>query len=310
MQAPDINNKKGDIDVFLKNIRRFFDKQKTQSVKSVHYWGGETLLYWKQIKQTIEQFDEWFDIDMHRITTNGTLIDEEYVEFCNQRSNIFTVVSLHDFTLSDQQWEIIGKLNRFSVSGLIFHGQVHSENYRAEWDRIKRITHKSVPIGLYPVHATEGCAEECWLTMEDTAEYFDDMLNNIYPKACNKDAFAKQIVSSFMYGCMTRSRLKTDAKCFHERVLSVDLFGNVLACHHNDNAQNRLANIFENKMFLIQEPESPAKYFNTAECQKCEALPLCKGGCFLTKTHDVECYWEKMRWYLFKYFEKQYEVSH
>ena len=301
MQEPDINNKKGDIDKFLMNFKKFLISEGITQINSVHYWGGETLLYWKQVRKTILELDSLYNIKMHRITTNGTLIDESYVEFCNKHQNVFTVVSLHDFAIPDEIWRLIGKLDRFSVTGLLVRGITSADYFKPEWERVKCLTGKAVNIGIYPAHATDGCAKDCWLTIQNIDAYFVDLIDNIYRRACNGDEFSRKIIANFLFNCSTREKLATAPKCFHSGVLSVDLFGNQLICHHNDNSANRCGNIFDRKIYFKKESDkNPERFFVSNECQSCEALPLCKGGCFLTNTHDVECYWEKARWALFK----------
>lgn len=304
MQMPDINNKKGDVVYFFENFKKFIEDNDIKEINSVHYWGGETLLYFDGIEYLFTNINKLRYAPFHRITTNGTLIDEEYVDFCNRNKEVFTVVSLHDFALSDEQWKVIGKLNRFSVSGLIRHGVVHSEHFRQEWERICDLIGREVGIGLYQTHSTDGCSSDCWLTKEDVNEYFSDLMNNVYPKALAGDRFCKRIIGNFIFDCEKKSR-EIHPKCFHDKTISVDLFGNLLQCHHNDNVSNRVGNIFNNMHYIPMYVNSD-KNFKSEECQKCEALPLCKGGCYLSKCHDVECHFEKIRWHMFRFLEENY----
>jgi len=51
------------------------------------------MLYWKRIKEVYKFIAPMVQAKRHRITTNGTLITKEYVDFCNNHPDIFTVVS-------------------------------------------------------------------------------------------------------------------------------------------------------------------------------------------------------------------------
>ena len=55
----------------------------------MYFWGGEPLLYWDFIKKTVKDFTERFDILKNRnfrfrMTSNGTLLTNEMIDFINK----------------------------------------------------------------------------------------------------------------------------------------------------------------------------------------------------------------------------------
>ena len=302
LQSPEMNNKKGDPKFFLENFKKFVEKKKIKSVKSIHYWGGEPLLYWKNIRDVYLGMTEIFpDCKIHRMTTNGTLVDDAYVDFCNEHKNIVNVVSLHDSNMSDEQWTRLGRLNRLCLSGLVHHLKRSPYDYMGIWERIYGLTGRELPIGLYQTHATDGCASEYWLTKEDVDFYFEEMLGAVLPMANMGHKFSQKLIANIKFECDGRKTSKIPTKCFNDRILSIDLLGNQFYCHHNNIDSNRVQNIFNGTIYL----STKINQFCSDECDSCEAFTICKGGCFMSNKHDVECYWEKAKWNFYKTLEER-----
>lgn len=272
---------------------------------SVNYWGGEPMLYWSQIKNVYGYLSgRNSTVKMHRITTNGTLITQKYVDFCNAHPDIFTVISYHDGNISDEQWKIIGKLNNFSISALIHHKRLSPLDLRDEYERIARLIDKRPPISFEMIKANDGCAPEYWLTREDVETYFESMIG-IYELAnVYKDDFCRKVIAHFLF------RYKKDKEhkgvkpnpCVNENILSIDLFGNTYNCHHDNSVSNITGNIFQSyKPRTPIIPEKPIKivgldkYSKSYHCSHCSAYASCGGGCYTSNTHDVDCFYYQMR---------------
>ena len=293
LQGEEANNKKVDPQVFLRHFEEFAKKNQIESIGSVHYWGGEPLLYMRTIKEIYAGLNRLFPhIGMHRITTNGTLIDDAYVEFVNARPNIFTVVSLHDAEISDEQWRLIAKIQHLSLSGLAYHEKPLPSAYLKRWENIYACTGREIPFGIFGAHATEGCNENLWLTKEDIDAYFHVMRTVIYPLANFGHLYCERIISNLVYEVESKIKVNVEAKCFNDKILSIDLFGNRYFCHHDGSKNNRTQNIFTNT-FYLQRPKAD---LIKPECVDCEAFSSCKGGCIMSKQRDLDCYWEKSKW--------------
>lgn len=298
LQAPDSNAKKGDIDEFIAGLRKYLAQNK-KTVKGIAHWGGETLLYLPRIKKVIEAFPE---AKNNRISTNGLLIDEKYVEYANSVPTIHTCLSIHDEPISDDNYRNLAKLKKCSIAGVFFKGVTSAEYYRPVWEKIYQLTGRYVPLGIIFEKAAGGCSPDCYLTQDDIIKYFEDFLGNIYPKACEGDEFCKRVICTFLYDCRARIKQPSAPRCCSDHLLSLDTMGNIVACHHNDTANNLLGNIFKKTIPIGKAPEYN-KYFKSEKCQQCEALPLCKGGCFLSNNHDVECFAEIWKWRIFNVLE-------
>lgn len=298
LQDENVNNRKGNPEEFLLKFKEFVHRNKIRKIKGVHYWGGEPLLYWRSIKTVLLGLDRLgVDVDLHRITSNGTLIDDDYIEFVNQNPKILTVISLHDALITNEQWKKIGRIKRVCLSGLVHHLKSRPGDYLHIWEKIREITGREMPIGLYPAHATDGCNSRYWLTKHDIAQYFEDFRDLICPLMSFGHPYCRALVSGFMFEMNARQNSVMDSKCFNAKVLSIDLFGNRFTCHHNNIESNKVSNIFERKVFIGQ----PLSWKLPEKCQSCGAFSTCKGACMITNDHDNECYWERRKWGLYKY---------
>lgn len=88
---PDERPVNGLTPMLIKNIRRHLD---LSGVKRIELWGGETLLYWRDIVSLMEEFDqdglEWY------IPTNGTPLMHKHVDFFTELKGHVAIGISHD----------------------------------------------------------------------------------------------------------------------------------------------------------------------------------------------------------------------
>lgn len=82
------DNGKTRVEGFNDMMREFFVTLNPQKTEMVIFSGGEPLLYWKKLKEAIEYIPENIQI---RITSNGTLLTDEMVEYINKRNILFAL---------------------------------------------------------------------------------------------------------------------------------------------------------------------------------------------------------------------------
>lgn len=302
------NNKKADVDEFLTKFKDFVATTNL-TTKTVHYWGGEPMLYWNRIKKVYLGITPLFKARMHRITTNGTLITDDYVDFCNAHPDIFTVVSFHDGRITDDQWKRIVKLKNFSVENLIHHKQLDPRIREKDWRKICEFAGREIPFGFDFLKANNGCAPEYWLTEDDVTQYFRNIFD-LFNETKTND-FAKVVISHFLYSFQKdlENKTKYGPPCVNTSVLSIDLFGNVYKCHHDNSPTNVVGNIFKKIIPITPRNMNHARYYYSAICKMCFAYRSCGGGCYLSNTHDVDCWYYGGRHQIAEYFLKEIEKS-
>ena len=97
MQPRQGSNGKVDIDSFTNKLISYLKAHHPQGITTIEYWGGEPLLYFDYIKQIQFSLEaNKVPIErMPRIITNGTLVNKDFVDFCNAH-NILVNLSWHD----------------------------------------------------------------------------------------------------------------------------------------------------------------------------------------------------------------------
>lgn len=285
MQPRHGSNGKVDINQFIDKLFAYMKAHHPNGFYTIEYWGGEPLLYFDYIEAVQEAFCQYLD-RAPRIVTNGTLIDQKFIDFCNKH-RILVNLSWHDGSISDEQLIKFLQIEHAYITSVITHQHLDLEKDYTAWNRVVNLG-RYLSWQVYPVHCTDHCIEDAYLTKEDVDQYFAYLKT----KLDSTDIFFKYILKH-LYNTYVQHRVAAiEPKCYGSRNLSIDLHGNRYYCHHVMESSNIAYNIFD-KIPIVSNINPVSKYFSTKECQSCELLHLCLGSCYLSKRHDVECYWVK-----------------
>ena len=283
-------DRKEDLDAFCEKFRKYLDDNGIDHFERVQYWGGETLLYLDRIKKLKEAFKDIPRVTQDRIVTNGSLVNDDFVEFVRD-NDIYVNVSYHDGQLPEEQWEKVMHIEDLTLTGLFHHHRLTLEDFHKKWedlwDRYGRCTNWCIST----LYATEGGPTDFYFTRADVDQLFDYHKNVVTPLAA-EDVFYRRYLDVFSMLFTEHDDIAPeDNFCYNKKVISVDLRGNAYFCHHDCSKRNISGNIFNPLSIHKALPTPPAK------CSTCKFQPLCHGGCIRDLTHDVSCYM----------FQKQYE---
>ena len=288
MQPRHGSNGKIDINLFIDKLLSYLKAHHPNGLQTIEYWGGEPLLYFEYIK-AIQEAIVQAGIHLNRvprIVTNGTLISSDFIEFCNKHS-ILVNLSWHDGSLTNEQLLCFFQIKHIYVTSVITHHHLDLEQDYAAWLKLKELSDQCIPWQVYPVHCTDHCAKEEYLTKEDVDCYF----TYLQSKLNSTDFFYKYILQHLYNTYVQHKAVCIEPKCYGQRSLSIDLHGNRYFCHHIFEPNNVSYNIFEKHPICRVNPTD--KYFSTKQCQSCQHLSFCLGSCYLSNRHEVECYWVK-----------------
>lgn len=278
---------------------------KGSQLNRIMYWGGEPMLYWEKIKTIHSILKEKGIVPVKSIfTTNGTLMTDEYVDYANANKDFKTVLSSHQWNFTDEQLARFFRVNNLSFSDLITHKQRDLWLIRKRYYEVWKKFGKRPSFSVHFLRANDGCSPEDYMTKEDVDYFIHHIAYDILPLAVMGDLYSRSVMGSLLY---ERDRVinKSDgALCVRKDVLSVDLHGNVYNCHHNFGANNIVRNIFK-KIIPIRSSDlpDPERFVKSKECLNCDIFEQCRGGCYSSNTHEIDCYFAKERAKLFELVE-------
>lgn len=296
-------------------IHRFdtLDIEKDEEGKQkIHFemWGGEPLLYFSKMKPIVEQLHTKFPDATFTVITNGSLLNEEIVNFLVEHD--FGVSISHDAIgqktrgadpLDDKnqkKWllklrNLLVPKNKFSVNTMI-----HRDNdSRAEVQRWIRNNFGMVNIGEGgTVDAyDEGGASMSWQSEEEHIGYRRKAFKEIMDKKIDGFDIIHNKMASFIESLKEqRPASSLFQKCGMEspNTMAVDLNGNVTTCQNvsaiSKNPDGVSHHIGHMDDLAAVNIKTGTHWSDREDCPKCPVLHLCQGACLFLPPGSKE--WE------------------
>lgn len=285
------------------NIYDFLEEiEKESGEVHLRFYGGEPLLYFKNIKEIVETLSKRKIKASYSVISNGKAMTKDMADFFNEY-NIHLAISWDGFNtkktrgfdvFSDKNLKsIIFKIKSLSVTGVINSlvypielldaFQKLADEYKTETDRILGINIDEIfDTGisnkkLLDINYKRVSREMHFLTKE-----YIDNLNQL--KLDNNDV--KRI---YILGFIRRLKnFLIDKKGINDctspckngiSILNLDIKGNLYACHNVVNAVGTIYDSYFDYLQEILKTDDTKLYLE--ECKKCKAYYLCRGGCKL-----------------------------
>lgn len=321
---PDERASNGLTPLLIKNIRRHLD---TNELTRFELWGGETLLYWKDMMPIMEEFDRegitWY------IPTNGTPLMHKHIDFFMQlKGNVAMGIS-HD-----------GPAHESTRGKEFLHKKVEIfQRINEECDR--KIQYSFNPVisrtnyDLFQINDFFGeffskhNLKQKGLSFELGRVYDETMAKNSTHHVINEHHIAayKDILTRYLDAHITQYRqlgetmngpllsnnlfhtgmgvlpyarslqeqkvplLRSNCGVDDSRLLSLDMIGNVRTCQNTDDTFTS-GNLMHIKGIKIKRVDLN----RDSHCGSCEVRRLCKSSCPLDlgkATHYTNCAVEK-----------------
>jgi len=277
------------------DMDKILDYIRANNIREIGYWGGEPLLYWDTIK-TVHNFflAAGLQFDKVIMITNGSLLDQEKVQYLNE-NNFYVCLSEHS-EYGAARWEAFSNIKKSSISFLIRRGNVNLWQFREFVAALGRTFNRQFYTAVGYVRATPDCPGEYYLTHEDVKIHMAH-LRDLEKLRERGDFFAEQFFSQQLkrWKDAFSKPATQNSFCCHEGKLTTDLAGNVYPCHYCANIENRIGTLDG-----YVPPPMTRQYIESEKCQECEAAPWCQGNCYLSTTHEVDCFLALEQHKLFK----------
>lgn len=297
-------NKAVDIGTFIKRFKVFLGES---TIHRLIIWGGEPMVYWRSLKQLLLGLYEAGIVpeDRTMVTTNGRRMTDDYVQFANCH-RLWTTISAHDWNFTEEQYVRFFRLRDFSISSIVHAKHINLFDLRDHYYDMLVNFGRPPRIYAHYVRANDGCSPEYYLTKADVDTFVNHLLREVLPLAVKGDIWARWQLAQLLSERRKELTKGNESKCIIFDRLTIDLHGNLYECHHNYDVSNIIGNIFSKTIPIYAEDvrPNPFKYSDSEECRHCDVFSECHGGCYLSNTHDVDCYLAKKLHLAYQKFER------
>lgn len=278
------------------------------------FYGGEPTVYFNKIKtivKNIQKLNTKYPILIGMIS-NGKLINKEIVDFINDNGLSVTISYDGQNSSKTRLYDVIkeNKENILQLNNLGFSGVLSAENYLFEWgkdiDKLREEYRK--------IHGEESFVYANVDYIFDTGIADKKLIENLDYDRIEKEFYelARAIVTNntkigetaFSWGQhIADSLLSTfdldkkklidinidKAPCGNGySVINIDLAGNLYSCHNEFTPIGDLKSNEKDYLQKVEEKDNTCLF--KKECEKCEALRICYGGCKLLNKETRESY--------------------
>ncbi len=284
---------------FLANL----DTWLKEAPEKIEFWGGEPFVYWKTMKPLAEALRAKFAGTQFAIITNGSLLDDEKVEWLDRLG--FQVGLSHDGPgqsvrgpdpLDDPQlkqtilklYRLLAPKNRFSFNAMIHKGNQSRAAVQQFFLDLVGQDHQHLAIsegGFIDAYDEGGAALS--LAADDMARFRARAFGEIRSGQASLFVGAvQQKVASFVNSLrLGRPLASVGQKCGMDQPdkVAVDLHGNVLTCQNVSSVSVNPAGIAHKIGHVSDldavELKTGTHWTDREECPKCPMVHICKGSC-------------------------------
>jgi len=311
--------------MLIKSIRRHLD---CSSLERVELWGGETLLYWNDIKELMKELDAptltWY------IPTNGTLLNHKHIDFFAQLTGKVVIGISHDGPGHDvtrgpeflhRKVEVLQRIQTdfYPRIQFSFNAVISKTNYNLfninDFFYNYLTTHNLNLVTLvyelgrvYDSTLSQNSTHHV-ITGDDLPKYHDILTNYL-------DAHIVQLTHTNPNSTLLRTTLvhtgtgilplaaslkhpaksiiKTSCGSDDSKTITMDMLGNVRACQNVDETYNS-GNIMHLKGIRIKKMDITRE----SHCISCGNYRVCKSSCPLDlgdAVFAINCTLEKIHY--------------
>jgi uncharacterized protein len=290
-----------DAENFLANL----DNWLKSAPNRIEFWGGEPFVYWKHIKVLVPVLRERFPNADMLIVTNGSLIDDEKIDFVDQH-NIYVAVS-HDAAgqhlrgpdpfddpekaaMLRKLWQRLREKDLFT-----FNCVITSENldvdatvrwFESRMGRGVRVNFE----GIVHSYSDSGINESASWKPEQYSKLQWNVINALVNgTAAGRDTSISGKAARFMDSL--RQKRPSSAlwqKCGMDKpdLLAVDLKGNVMTCQNvGAKGKHGIGNVSDMESVSL---DTSLHWSKRPNCGHCPVLQLCGGACMYSEGSDFD----------------------
>ena len=254
------------------------------------FWGGEPLLYWNNIRKLVLHYEDQLT---YGIISNGSLLTQERVDFLNDHGISFTLS--HDGINTDKTRKVDILKNNHTVSLINqLHPMINAviSGYTQDFNALFDYWEEHYPIMLGHIEMLritwdmpeDLCNIDLTIYRNGLKKFFTNAIQKIQTNEFGNKAIAALKIIRQVHQSIENKQYHFP-KCNQvERVLNIDLDGNLYACH---NSNIKIGHINDDRITYLEKYWKWLETRKKPECNTCEIKYYCQGGCPLDITNEA-----------------------
>ena len=277
---------------------------------NINFFGGEPLLYFNTIKDIVLSLSKLDNIS-YNLITNGSLLNEETVNFINEH-NIPVCISWdgrntklsRGIDVFETNKDNIFKLkNGFSVSSVLNaynSPKTILEDVFELNKEYKKVYNTDIEYNIDNIYYLENSNSDIFLLdFEKYKNDVEELINKYIYDNKNTNYFEQKYVSDFMNMIKSydENQILEFPACRNGiNVLNIDLNGNLYLCHNNSDKVlgtiHSNSNDYYNK---YEEYNNILPNYYLEHCKTCSVKYCCSKGCMLLSEDELKNFYCKQK---------------
>lgn len=300
-----------EVEDFINSMQSWYDagEDGLGSGNNIEFWGGEPLVYWKTLKPLAEKIHEKYPNAIKSIITNGSLLDQEKVDWLYKHD--FVVSVSHDGPgqwvrgpdpLDDENskegimyaFKLLAPLGRMSFNSMVNNKNISRANIQKFFeDLVKRelgddyLKYLLIGEGTFIDAYDSGGIQSSLSDSDEEVKFRNLSYNELREGNVNRFTVIHTKVNNFIQSLQAGKRSETlTQKCgmdLKENV-AIDMKGNVLTCQNVSTVSTNPSGISHHIGHVSDlenvEVKTGTHWSDREECPKCPVLHICRGACF------------------------------
>lgn len=292
---------------FVKQVANEAIEDGSENKLDISFTGGEPLLYFETLKQFIMDTNKVSNKVFYRIITNGKLLTDEIIDFCNQYGVVIQVSWDGFNSIYTRNYDVVSekRYQLFKCKNLRLHSTFCNGAYPLEvmaalqdFDDEYSLVHNGKHIGtsVCPLR-DNGSGDEVF--QYDIGRLYSEMKMIVYnyyksPEFADRYVIVKEWMDKLMREvCMVAESNNhitfNNRNCLDGiKNYNMDFAGNLYPCHSwRKKCGDINSNYFD---YLYNVVQCEKKTFDYSKCDSCVVKHICRGGCKLTLPEQQEHY--------------------
>ena len=274
----------------------------------IYIGGGEPFLYFDLIKDIVNELPDFIK---YYTVTNGTVLTQEIVDFCNEYKIEVGFSYDGDDGSRDGvgliQYNLLNQIQKLTISSVISHDNTDIEqiikNLRRDARNMGLDKYADVDY-LYPafLHQTTY-SPNIGTTKDDARQYITQIGHSLQFGALDyiqhNETNNLYVLFYFVRHFCNHPLYQTGCRCCHPNNYAIRIDGKILLCPYGDKI---VGDIYQGVDWNLVESYIPDR------CKTCDLFPICGNTCVANIT-DNECYIFRCLYRHYKKLLKKYHID-